>query len=157
MDEKLLERIFRALFQENVRYAVFGGIALNLHGIVRTTEDLDIFIEPSEENIDHLKRALHAVFADPAIEEISAADLLGDYPAVAYVPPAGPFHIDILTRLGEAFRFEDLQTQTTEFRGVSVPLVTPRFLHRMKRDTLRPKDRADADELRRKFGFGERD
>lgn len=157
MDERLLERIFRALHRENVRYAVFGGVALNLHGIVRTTEDLDIFLEPSEGNVLRLKAALFSVFADPAIEEISASDLLGDYPAVAYVPPDGPFHVDILTRLGEAFGFEDLETEETEFRGIRVPVVTPRMLHRMKRDTVRPKDRGDAEELRRRFGFGEKD
>jgi hypothetical protein len=157
MDETLLERIFRALHREKVRYVVFGGVALNLHGIVRTTEDLDIFIEASEENILRLRVALHSVFADPAIDEISAADLLGDYPAVAYVPPDGPFHIDILTRLGEAFWFGDLETMETEFKGVPVPVVTPRMLHRMKRDTVRPKDRGDAEELRRRFGFGEKD
>ena len=157
MDETLLERIFRALHRERVRYAVFGGIALNLHGIVRTTEDLDIFLEPTEENVRRLRVALHSVFTDPAIGEISAADLLGDYPAVAYVPPDGPFHIDILTRLGEAFGFEDLETMETEFGGVPVPVVTPLMLYRMKRDTVRPKDRGDADELRRRFGFGEKD
>ena len=139
-----------------MRYAVFGGIALNLHGIVRTTEDLDIFIEPTEENIRRLRVALHAVFTDPAIDEISAVDLLGDYPAVAYVPLDGPFHVDILTRLGEAFGFEDLETMETEFGGVPVPVVTPLMLYRMKRDTARPKDRGDADELRRRFGFGEK-
>ena len=157
MDETLLERIFRALLRESVRYAVFGGVALNLHGIVRTTEDLDIFIEASGENILRLRTALHAVFTDPAIDEISAADLLGDYPAVAYVPPDGPFHIDILTRLGEAFTFEDLETMGIDFKGVPVPVVTPRMLHRMKRDTVRPKDRGDAEELRRRFGLGEKD
>ena len=157
MDESLLERIFRALHREKVQYAVFGGVALNLHGIVRTTEDLDIFIQPSEENVQRLKLALHAVFADPAIEEISATDLLGDYPAVAYVPPDGPFHVDILTRLGEAFRFEDLETAEIEFKGTPVVVVTPRMLHRMKRDTVRPKDRLDAEELRRRFGFGEKE
>ena len=153
----LLERIFRALHQEQVRYAVFGGIALILHGIVRTTEDLDIFIEPSEENVLRLKGALHAVFADPSIDEISATDLLGDYPAVAYVPPDCPFHVDVLTRLGEAFQFGDLETTEIEFKGVPVVVVTPRTLHRMKRDTVRPKDRGDAEALRRRFGFGEKD
>ena len=77
--------------------------------------------------------------------------------AVAYVPPDSPFHIDILTRLGEAFRFEDLETMETEFKGAPVPVVTPRMLYRMKRDTVRPKDRGAAEELRRRFGFGERD
>jgi predicted nucleotidyltransferase len=157
VDEQLLERIFAALREENVRYAVFGAVALSFHGIVRATEDLDIFVEPSEQNIARLKKALRSVFADPSIDEISAADLLGDYPAVAYVPPEGPFHLDILTRLGEAFRFEDLETQEMTFKAIRVPVVTARTLHRMKRDTVRPKDRGDAEELRRRFGFGEKD
>lgn len=157
MDETLLERIFEALRLEEVRYAVFGGIALNLHGIVRTTEDLDLFIAPTAENVERLKAALRSVFRDPAIDGIAASDLLGDYPAVAYVPEEGPFHIDILTRLGEAFRFEDLETEQVAFKGTTVPVVTPRMLHRMKRDTVRPKDRLDAEELRRRFDLGEAD
>jgi Nucleotidyl transferase AbiEii toxin, Type IV TA system len=28
------------------RYAVFGGAALNFHGIARFTEDVDLFIAP---------------------------------------------------------------------------------------------------------------
>jgi hypothetical protein len=156
MDDSLLERVFSALHRERVRYVVFGGIALNLHGIVRTTEDLDIFIEPTAENVARLKAALRSVFADPAIDEISADDLLGDYPAVAYVPEDGAFHIDILTRLGRAFRFEDLETEETRFKGIPVPVVTPRMLFEMKRDTVRPKDRGDAEALRRRFGFDER-
>jgi acylphosphatase len=155
MDESLLERIFRALHREGVQYAVFGAVALNLHGIVRTTEDLDIFIAPTEENVERLKAALRSVYSDPAIDEILASDLLGDYPAVAYVPEEGPFHLDILTRLGEVFRFQDLEVQETHFKGIPVPVVTPRMLHRMKRDTVRLKDRSDAEELRRRFGLEE--
>ena len=32
---------------------------------------------------------LRSVFADPSIDEISAGDLCGDYPAVHYLPPDG--------------------------------------------------------------------
>ena len=91
------------------------------------------------------------VYADPSIEEILASDLLGDYPAVQYVPPAGAFHLDILTRLGEAFEFADLETQRIAFDGLDVHVVTPRMLYRMKRDTVRAKDRADAEALRQRF------
>lgn len=154
MDEAILTRIFDALHRQRVRYAIFGAVALGLHGIVRTTEDLDIFIEPTEENVARLKAALQSVFEDPSIREISASELLGDYPAVAYVPAEGPFHIDILTRLGEAFAFADLETQMLEFKGIPVCVVTPRMLHRMKRDTVRFKDQQDAEALRAKFGLG---
>lgn len=146
-------RVLAALERERVRYAVFGAVAVNVHGLPRSTEDLDIFVDPEHENILALKRALHSVFADPSIDEISSDDLIGDYPAIQYVPPEGAFYIDILTRLGEAFRFRDLETQRLPFEGLLVTVVTPRQLYLMKRDTVRPKDRMDAEALRRKFGF----
>jgi len=95
------------------------------------------------------------VFDDPHIDEITADDLLGDYPAVQYVPPEGTFHLDILTRLGEAFRFEDLESERVDFGGMEVSVVTPETLYRMKKDTVRLRDRADAERLRERFGFEE--
>jgi len=144
-------KVLEALEREGVHYAVFGAVALGIHGLARATQDLDVFIAPEHMNVDRLKKALHSVFPDPAIDEISAEEILGDYPAVQYVPPEGDFHIDILTRLGEAFRWEDLQVQRAPFEGLLVTVVTPAMLYRMKRDTLRDKDRVDAEELRRRF------
>ncbi|MHB8798607.1 MAG: hypothetical protein ACYDBY_09125 [Thermoanaerobaculia bacterium] len=138
-----------------MRYLVFGGVAMNLHGLPRFTEALDVFVDPTRENVEAVKRALRRVYDDPNIDEISADELVGDYPAVQYVPPEGDFHVDILTRLGEAFRFEDLEPDETTLEGVRVRLVSPRTLFRMKRDTVRPKDRLDADSLRAKYGFEE--
>jgi hypothetical protein len=133
---------------------VFGGVAVNIHGLARSTQDLDIFIEPTAENVERLKQALRNVFGDPEVDEILAEDLLGEYPAVQYIPPQGDFHLDILTRLGEAFGWNDLQTERQPFEGLTVTVVTPAMLYRMKRDTVRPKDRIDAEELRRKFKLG---
>ena len=148
-------RILAAFEEEGVRYLVFGGAALNLHGLPRFTEDLDVFIEPTRENVEAVKRALRKVYDDPNIDEISADELVGEYPAVQYVPPEGDFHLDILTRLGEAFRFEDLEPDETTLDGVKVRLVSPRTLYLMKKGTVRPKDRLDADGLRAKYGFEE--
>lgn len=148
-----MTRLFAALEREGVRYAVFGAVALGLHGLARFTEDLDIFIEPEIGNIDRLRRALRSVIDDPEIDGITAEDLLGDYPAVQYVPPDGSFHIDILTRLGEAFRFADLETERVKLDGIDVSVVTPRTLYAMKRNTVRLKDRADAEALKERFGI----
>jgi hypothetical protein len=148
-------RVLEAFEREGVRYAVFGAVALGIHGLPRFTEDLDVFVAPERSNIEALKAALRAVFADPQIEEISADDLLGDYPAVQYVPPEGGFHIDILTRLGEAFRYEDLETIRSPFEGLVITVVSPKTLYRMKKDTVRPKDRMDSEALRRKFRLEE--
>ena len=95
--------------------------------------------------------ALSEVFEDPEIAGISAEDLLGDYPAVQYVPPSGDFHLDILTRLGEAFRYADLEIERVRFGDLEVSVVSPLTLYRMKKDTVRPKDRIDAEVLRERF------
>ena len=148
-----MSRVLEALEREGVRYAIFGAAALNLHGLARFTEGLDLFVAPERDIIDRLKLALRSVFDDPHIEEISADDLLGDYPDVQYVPPDGTFHVDILTRLGEAFRFADLEVVRLGFDERAVSVVSPLTLYRMKRQTVRLKDRADAELLKQRFGL----
>lgn len=151
MELETVERVLAAFEREGVNYIVFGAVAVNLLGLPRATEDLDIFIAPEQENVERLKKALFSVFEDPLIEEISVEELLGDYPAVQYVPPQGEFHIDILTRLGEAFRFDDLEAMRVELNGQLVTVATPKTLYRMKKDTVRPKDWGDAAALRLRF------
>lgn len=41
------------------------------------------------------------------------------------------------------------------FGGIEVSVVTPETLYRMKKDTVRLRDRADAERLRERFGFEE--
>lgn len=155
MDLDLAKQVLGALEREEVRYVVFGAVAINILGLARATEDLDIFIEPKQENVERLKAALRSVFDDPLIEEISADDLLGEYPAVQYIPPEGSFHVDILTRLGEAFRFQDIEAIRVELDGRPVWVASPKTLYRMKKDTIRPKDWGDAEALRRRFHLEE--
>jgi hypothetical protein len=157
MDFDSTKKVLAALQREGVKYVVFGAAAINLLGLPRATQDLDIFLAPEADNVEKLKAALRRVFDDPHIEEIRAEELLGEYPAVEYVPPSGAFHIDILTRLGDAFRFEDLDSQQVDFQGVSVPVATPRTLYRMKKGTVRPRDRADAAMLKERFQIEDED
>lgn len=153
MEFEAIQRVLAAFERERVAYAVFGATALNIHGLSRSTEDIDIFVAPTRDNIERLKTALRSVFDDPSIDDILADDLLGDYPAVQYVPPAGTFHLDLLTRLGDAFTFEDLELARMPFGDVMVSVVTPRTLYLMKRDTVRLKDKADAALLKERFGL----
>jgi hypothetical protein len=155
VDYDQTRKVLAAFEREGVQYVIFGAVALNLQGLARATEDLDVFVAPTEENIRRLRTALMSVFEDAHIEEITAEDLLGDYPAVQYVPPRGDFHIDILTRLGEAFRFEDLESERVDFDGLEVSVVTPVTLYRMKKGTVRRRDQGDAERLRERFGFEE--
>lgn len=148
-------RVIASLNRSGVDYVIVGGVAMNLHGLVRATEDLDIFIRPEADNVERLRDALRALWSDPSIEEITADDLCGDYPAVRYGPPEGTLYLDILTRLGKATRFSDLEVEEREVAGVRARVATPLTLYRMKRDTVRPIDHADAAALRAAFGLEE--
>lgn len=154
MKDELLDRALEVIArcnEEGVEYVVIGGVALNLHGLVRATEDLDIFVRPEASNIASLRRALKRVWDDPEIELITAEDLCGEYPAVRYGPPDGSLPLDILTRIGELVSYEDLDCEQIEIEGVRVRVVTPMTLLRMKAGTVRPQDHADARALCRAF------
>jgi len=155
MDFEKFLRLMEELRRQRVEYILVGGVALGLLGIVRATEDIDLFIRASEENVAKLRAAMRAVWEDPDIEQISAADLMGEYPTVRYGPPSEEFLIDILARLGEAVRYEVLEFVTLDVEGTPVRVATPRTLYRMKRNTVRPMDRADAAMLKDKFDVGE--
>jgi hypothetical protein len=146
--------VVRAFERAKVDYVLVGGVAVNLHGILRATEDVDFFVRPERENVERLKTALRSLWDDPEIDEISFEDF-GAFPTLRYGPPEGDFVIDILTRLGTAFRFEDLEAETLTVEGVRVMVATPQTLVRMKRGTLRPIDQADAAALTRMFGLEE--
>lgn len=150
-------QVIEQLNRHGVEYVVIGGVAVNFHGLVRGTEDLDFFIRPSPGNVDRLRRALHAVWDDPSIDEISAEDLCGDYPSVRYGPPSGPFYLDILARLGSLASYDDIEAEEIVIEGVSARVATPAALYRLKRGTVRPIDHADAAALKDAFGLGEGD
>jgi hypothetical protein len=147
--------LVKAMNAEGVEYVTFGAMALWAHDIIRATEDADFFIAPDPANIERLKKALRSVWNDPAIDEISAEELAGDYPSVRYGPPDTELYMDFLTRLGEMYSFANLESQMAEIEGVPIRVVTPLQLYRMKRNTVRAKDRADADALRQAFEITE--
>lgn len=148
--------MLRAFEAAGLEYVLIGATAMGLHGVVRATEDLDIMIKATAENIARLRAAFRDAYGhDPSIEDISTADLLGDYPAVRYYPPAGDLYFDILTRLGKAASFETIGSEIKNLDDIRVTVATPAALYRMKRDTVRAKDHQDAAALRQRFDLKE--
>jgi hypothetical protein len=158
MDRDEILQALKAFEDAGLRYVLIGATAMGLHGLVRATEDLDLFIEATPDNVDRLRRALKVVYDnDPHIDEISAADLLGDYPAVRYYPPTGDLYFDVMTRLGEAARFETVASEMKVVEGTRVSVATPAALYRLKKNTVRAKDHQDAAALRERFALTDED
>lgn len=88
------------------------------------------------------------MFYDPAIEQITSEDLRGEYPAIQYGPSDVNHTTDIVSRLGDAFTFDDLDIVEVQPGRRTIKVVTPATLYRMKRDTVRLRDRDDAERLR---------
>lgn len=147
--------ILASLERERVRYVLIGSMAMAAQGLIRATRDIDFFVAPDAANVERIKRALRAVFEDECIDEIDASDLQGAYPVLRYGPPEGDFVIDLVAKIGDAFTFEDIESEDLVVEGVRVRVATPRMLYRMKRDTVRPQDHIDAESLRTAFALDE--
>jgi len=79
MDPETIRALFASLRREGVEYVLVGAVALDVLGIGRLTEDIDLFVRPTADNVERLRRALRAVWDDPSIQEITADDLAGRY------------------------------------------------------------------------------
>lgn len=146
---KLFEKFLTfidALEKEKVEYVLIGGLAVILYGLPRLTQDIDIFIEPDENNISKLRAALQSLYHDESINEITLPELTR-YSVIRYGTPEG-FNIDIITQLGERFSYADLEYQVMRFDGHQLRVATPQTLFELKKDTLRPIDKSDIRFLR---------
>lgn len=126
-------------------------------GLPRATHDLDFFVSPDRANLDSMKAALRHLFDDEDVEQIDVDELAGAYPAVEYTPPHGRYSLDILTRLGNAFSWPDLLRGSEEVSvgDLTFRVASPEMLYKMKSDTVRPQDRADAARIREAFELEE--
>ena len=156
MDRDELLRVLRAFDAAGLEYVLIGATAMGLHGVIRATEDVDLFVRATPENVDRLRTALRDAYGgDPQIDEIATADLLGDYPAVRYYPPSGDLFFDVMTRLGDSATFDTVDAEVKEIDGIRIRVATPAALYRLKRGTVRAIDPQDAEALRQRFGLGE--
>jgi hypothetical protein len=57
------ERILRALAEHRVDYVLIGGLAVQTHGHVRTTNDADLIPSPEPANLERLAEALRSIDA----------------------------------------------------------------------------------------------
>lgn len=152
VDRDEIIRVLRTFEAVGLEYVLIGAAAMAFHGLVRATEDLDLFIKATPENIERLRSALRQAYdGDPQVNEISSADLLGEYPAIRYFPPTGDLYFDVLTRLGEVASFENVEAEIKEVQGTSVRVATPLALYKMKKGTIREKDHVDAAALKERF------
>lgn len=147
----LIDELFaiaRALDAAGIEYAVCGGIAVGLHGWVRTTDDIDLLIRPAD-----VARVLEVV-----------RPLGFDMPAQPMTFGAGTDaerHVQRVSKLGADLLTLDLLLVDAAYEGLlegriavrqpeaTIQLVSREGLLKMKRMAGRPQDLVDIGHLER--------
>lgn len=143
-----LLRVAELLEEEHVEYALIGGYALALQGIVRLTEDIDILVEPSLENSRRWVRALSKL-PDGAAKELIGDDTL--HTELYAIRINDEFTVDVMNS-ASGFTWEQLLPYRTRIDGMYV--LSLAGLLRMK-EGGRLKDRADAEAIRKAVASNE--
>jgi predicted nucleotidyltransferase len=150
-----IEQVLKALNDAGVRYLIAGGVAVVLHGYLRTTADLDLVVQLDEGNTLRAMDALSglgyrprapvqaAQFADPAVRQ-TWIDEKGM--TVFSMWKSGDAALEVDLFVAEPFDFDHVYAEATEVQldTTTARVVPLRTLIEMKRKTGRPQDEADA-------------
>jgi len=141
-----LIKICNALETHEVEYVLVGGWALNIHGAIRPTEDIDLLVNPAPENIQKVKKAL-AVLPDNAVAEVEDNDIQ----ELIVVRVADEVVIDLMGRIAD-ITTDNAGKEIIEFKGTKIIVADLETLIKTKQG-LRPKDQMDLAYLERKKKF----
>ena len=146
-EEDDIVKLCKALNDEGALYLIVGGVAVNRHGFLRATEDIDLLLDNSKDNQAKVLRALE-VLPDKAVLQVETNDL-DEYTVVRV---ADEVVVDLmLSACGVPYSEAAKEIEFHEIRGVSIPFASARLLLRMKQ-TYREKDIADRLFLQNKIG-----
>lgn len=132
------------LNKHQAHYLIVGGQACILHGLVRTTEDVDILIRDDEDNFRRVIDALSEL-PDGAARELTPADLRDH----VVVKVADAVEVDV-SKSAWTVSYADAvaDSLTIEIEGVTIPYIGLEQLIRSK-ETYREEDRGDLIRLKR--------
>lgn len=134
------------LIRAEARFLVVGAHALALHGIPRSTGDIDVWIERSIENARRVWRALSEFGAPTESLGVTIDDFVKPDTVVQLGLP--PRRIDLLTSL-TGVEFEDAWKDRVlhESGAIRIPFIGRAAMVVNKRETGRLKDLADLEAL----------
>lgn len=154
----LFEKIFREFNKARLKYMVVGGVAVNLHGYMRFTGDLDILLLLEEKNlakIDKIMRNLGygerlpvSVMSLKDEKQVKEWIEKKNLKAYSFFPPKdNPMMIDII--IEESLKYKEIEKNKVikKIDNVSIPVVSIDRLVKMKKKAARPQDLSDIEAL----------
>lgn len=136
--------VCRLLNAKKAKYLIIGGMACNLHGLIRATKDIDLLIPQDEKNAERVLDALQGIGfgisreLDAATVSQKPFTIIGDIPRV-----------DLVT-VANRVKYEEAQKTAlmVKIDHTNLPYVDYKTLKKTK-TTDRLQDRADLEVLAR--------
>lgn len=145
-DEELL-RFWKIANQFNLKYIMIGGVATNLHGFQRTTEDIDLWIKDTFEN----KIVLRDVFREYGMGDFETLPDMQFIPGWTYFHLDNGLRLDIMTSVKglDNSNFDSLlqSASIATIYEAEIPFLHLNALILSKKAANRPKDQLDLIEL----------
>ena len=136
--------ICRELNRRSVNYIVVGGMAINIHGFTRNTEDIDLLIETEEANERKILEVL-SLLPDGAAKELRPGEV-ADYVVVRV---CDEITVDLMAKAcGHDYESAKNLISPVVVDGVTIPFASPILLWKTKQ-TFREKDQIDRVFLRK--------
>lgn len=131
-----LVSVCKKLNEAGARYVLIGGFAVNYYGFPRATEDIDLLVDPSEDNISKIKSAL-SFLPDNAVKEVA----LDDVEKYTVVRVADEVVIDLLKNACD-ITYGKAGVEYFEFKGIRIPIADISTMIQTKQG-IRPRDKED--------------
>jgi predicted nucleotidyltransferase len=141
-------RDFIAAFNAcSVKYVLVEGYSVIIHGYARTTGDMDLWVERSEENYLKIEQAFK-VFGMPVFD-MTKENFLHHPSWDVFTFGTPPVAIDLMVNM-KGLDFQQMFERSTVFtdEGLSIRLIHINDLIIAKREAGRPKDLDDLENLR---------
>jgi len=138
------ENLLKSLKEHKVRFVIIGATAFPVHGYSRATLDIDLFIEPSEDNARRTRESLKSFGYD--VSDITVNDLLTKKVLIRQYLVETDIHPFV-----KGVSFDSIWSNKVKakFGDVFVWFASLDDLIKMKKAAARPKDADDLKFLRR--------
>ena len=150
------EEIIRKFNKAGVRYAIVGGIAVNLHGHIRMTADLGIVLELEDNNLAKAVTTLREsgfafkgkIPVDPMglADSNTRSDWIKNKNMKALNFYRGTEEVDLV--IDSPVKYEDAKKINFAVKDINYPVVSKEDLIKMKEVTNRQHDKDDIRKLK---------
>lgn len=145
MSPKDLKILLSNLDNHKVKYLLIGGFAMAFHGHVRATDDIDLWIKNTPENMQRLKQALVESGMPEARVLRDTSQLVGGFTVFNLLE--SDFKVDLFhnLKLFKEVNFDEcfMRAKVSDYHGIQIPVLSANDLLNEKKSVARSKDSED--------------